>query len=270
MAAINKYLFEGMKDISDVTKYNLYRGVTDYGTLSQFNIFDSGRAFIKILGMPEYLKILASKNAHYTKLINNFVHILEYEFKGLDGIEDITAETQPISDGVNEIEVIKQVKAPSASKLQLRYMEKSGTPLIKFTELFLSGIYDPRSTAKHYHGLITGDRDVTEVVDGFEKEVFTVLYWVVDNTMWNVEKAFMIIGGQFMKSDLSIYNHEKGQHDGKEITLELNGFLSYSPQITMLAKRYTNAMNIHRNMSDVEYTYPGMEEPVKHLVGYNL
>ena len=115
-------LFEGQKMPKSLLKYNLYRGVTDFGTLEQFNIFQSGHSFFKILQYPEFMRKLAQKNETYKNIIENALHVMEYEFKGLDGIEDMTTNTQEISDGVNSMNVINSVKKQSATNISLRYM----------------------------------------------------------------------------------------------------------------------------------------------------
>ena len=246
-------LFEGQKMPKSLLKYNLYRGVTDFGTLEQFNIFQSGHSFFKILQYPEFMRKLAQKNETYKNIIENALHVMEYEFKGLDGIEDMSTNTQEISDGVNSMNVINSVKKQSASNISLRYMEKKGALLAKFSELYLQSIYDPRSTFKHYNGLIeSGEMDA-----GYENEVFTFLYWVTDETGLSkgVEKAYLFIGGQLTSSPQAIYNSTKGEHDGKEVTLDFTCFPADSPQITALAKQMTDSMNIIRNVADAKYTY---------------
>lgn len=244
-------IFKGTKTPRSLTKYNLYRGITDFGTLEQFNIFQSGHSFIKILQYPEFLRKLALKNVEYKDIIDNAIHVLEYEFKGLDGIEDITANVMEIGDGVNNINVINSVKEQSASTITMRYTEKSGSLLAKFTELYLQGIYDTRSTFKHYHGLIeSGDID-----DGYENEVFTILYWLTDSTGLKVEKAYVMIGAQLQSSDQSIYNSQKGDHEAKETPIEFSCFLAKSPQITALANSMTQSMSIIRKTADMKYTF---------------
>lgn len=244
-------LFKGTKAPKSLTKYNLYRGVTDFGTLEQFNIYQSGRSFIKILQYPEFLRILMNKNDDYESIVKNALHVMEFEFKGLDGLEDITSETMEISDGLNGINVINKVSEQSSATVSMRYTEKSGSLLTKFTELYLQGILDTRSGFKHYHGLIEDG----SIEPGYENEVFTILYWVTDATGLNIEQAYMLLAGQLTKSDKSIYNSEKGQYDSKEISLELNCFPARAPSINALAESMLQSMNIIRNNANMNYTF---------------
>lgn len=243
--------FRGMKAPRSLLQYKLYQGITDFGALEQFNILQGGRQFIKILQYPEFLRILGEKNSDYKSLIDNALHIIEYEFKNIDGIDDITTGTAEITDGVNSIQVINSAREQSATNLSMRYLEKTGSPLTKFTELYLQGIYDTRSTFKHYHGLI---EDGT-LEDGLENEVFTLLYWMTDPTGLRVEQAIMFLDAQLNNSDRSIYNSTKGEHDPKEITITFNAFSARSPEINDLASEMTLSMSILRNAVDMEYTY---------------
>lgn len=244
-------LFAGTKAPKSLTKYNLYRGITDFGTLEQFNIYESGRSFFKILQYPEFLRALGQQNAEYKSIIDNALHVIEFEFKGLDGLEDITSSTVEITDGVSGINVINKVEEQSTATLSSTYVEKSGSLLTKFTELYLQGIYDTRSTFKHYHNLI--EEGIIE--DGFENEIFTCLYFITDPTGLRVEQAYMLLAGQLTKSDKSIYNSTKGDHEMKEITLEWNCFPARAPSVNRLANEMLQSMNIIINNAEMDYTH---------------
>ncbi len=248
-------MFKNSKNPKSLTKYNLYQGITDFGALEQFDVFESGHSFLSILAIPEFLeKLKTSKIAgvdeDYGPLIENAVHIMEHEFKGLDGIEDMSAETLEINDGLNTINLINKVKEQSASTISMRYNEKSGAPLTKLSQLFLNGVYDSRSGFKHYHGLI----DKGELEPGFENEVFTMLYWVTDSTGKNVEKAYLILGAQPTKAELNIYNSERGAHDAKEVTMEFSCFIVQGDLVDLMATNQLNSMSIVINSNEFNYT----------------
>ena len=199
-------LFEHTKDFKDVTSYNLMRGVPDFGSLVQFNPYETGYAAFIVCRIPKFIEMLASKNTKYEQLVNNFVHIIEYEFKSFDGLQDINADTIQLGDDLNNINVINKVNMQSASEFTLTYDEKSGSPLTKFAKLYLTGIKDPRTQVKTYHGLIHSGA----MEPGFENEVFTFLYIATDNTMREVEAAYLLIGCQLNSADTDMYNYTKG------------------------------------------------------------
>lgn len=251
-------LFKNTKDFKDVTKYNLMRGVPDFGSLVQFNPYETGYAAFIVCGMPKFIEVLAGINASYARLADNWKHIIEYEFKSFDGLQDINADTIQLGDDLNNINVINKVNMQSASEFSLVYDEKSGSPLTKFAKLYLTGIKDPRTQVKTYHGLI--HNNILE--PGFENEVFTFLFIATDNTMREVEAAYLLIGCQLNNADTDMYNYTKGDISKRDVTVKFSGYPITSSQIELCAKdmlRYllskdAGARQIVVNSMDFNYT----------------
>lgn len=263
-------LFANTKDFKDVTTYRLMRGVPDFGSLVQFNPYETGYAAFIICQMPKFMELLAKYNESYNKLISNWAHIIEYEFKSFDGLEALSADTINLGDDLNSINIISKVNMQSASEFSLTYDEKSGSPLTKFAKLYLTGIKDPRTQVKTYHGLIHSNK----MEPGFENEVFTFLFITTDNTMREVESAYLLIGCQLNSADLDIYNYTKGDISKREITVKFSGYPVQSTYIDKAASKMmefllsadAGARQIIVNSDDYEYT--GTERIAKTLSGY--
>ena len=251
-------MFVNTKDFKDVTSYRLMRGVPDFGSLVQFNPYETGYAAFIICQMPKFIDVLAKYNSDYNKLIKNWAHIIEYEFKSFDGLEDMSADTIQLGDDLNSINVINKVNMQSASEFSLTYDEKSGSPLTKFAKLYLTGIKDPRTQVKTYHGLI--HNNILE--DGFENEVFTFLFIATDNTMRKVEFSTLIVGAQLNSADTSMYNYTKGDIGKKEITVKFSGYpiigtkidAAAQDMISFLLSADAKARRIVVNSYDFDYT----------------
>ena len=191
----------------NLTQYTAFRGVTDFTQIGQFAQFESGYSFLSVLQMPEFMVKLAEQDSSIASLVNSFKHMLEFEFRGLDGLPDITSETYTISDGVNEQNLINRVTMDTSVQVSSTYYEKTGNLIAKFTELYLTGIKDKMSQAKTYHGLIKNN--ILE--PGPENEVFTMMYYVTDNTMLRIERAVLLCNCQLTTARLSdILNSSKG------------------------------------------------------------
>lgn len=247
----------------DITKYTLIRGTADFGNLAQWNLYESGYSVLVVCKIPKFLELLGEKNADYKTLMDNYVHILEYEFRGITGLEDISADTGEITDGINQLQMINKVTMQSASQFEMRYFEKAGSVLTRVHELFLRGVKDPRTQVKHYHGLVGNGIDVDDV--GFEQETFSFLYYVTDNTMRKVEKAYFIIAAQPNKAETSIYETEKGNIEFKEIGCSYNGFPITGTEINKKATEHLNwlhnASNPNRlKVDSTEFAYTGISE----------
>lgn len=260
MASI-KSIFTGQVTPRDLTQYTLYRGVTDFSQLHQFNNFEGGYSFLHVLKIPKFLDELQSKSTEYKTLITSYRHYLEYAFKGLSGFEDITADTAEVSNGVSTLNLINKVNMQSASSFSMNYMEQHGLLLAKVHELYLRGIKDPKTGVKTYNGLIDNVEGSSTMEGGYENEVFTFLYYVCDNTCRNIEKAYLIVAAQPTTAALGdVSNSERGQFDWKEVSVPFNGVPLVGPAITAKAQQFLNYINQHTIFDEMKYGYQALKD----------
>lgn len=251
---MGKYnIFANLKQPRDITGYTLMRGTTDWTQLQQFDLYESGFPYLVVVSIPEFITKMADADTDVQKLVDAYVHILEYEFRGWDsGLENITGETSELTNGKKTFNVITSTTSQGASTFSASYFEKSGSTLTKFNELYLRSIRDPESTFKHYGGLIGFGTDQIDPQDaGFHKETFSLLYMHTDNTGLLVEKAAYIIGVMPMVSEQSIYNGTKGTVEFKEISLEFSGYPIVGSAIDARAKEILDWMNSESNSNMV-------------------
>lgn len=254
-------MYDYLKTPRDVTKYTLMRGVTDFGNMAQFNMFEGGRPLLIVVSVPKMLEKLAELDANFNTLLQNYLHILEYEFRGLSGIEAMSADTQEITNNISSVNIITKTNWQSASSFSMTYQEKSGAVITKVNETFLRGISDPRTFFKHYNGLI--EKGLLD--DGYENEVFSFLYMLLDNTGRRLERAVFIVAAQPTGADLTIYNAEKGDISFKEISYEFNGFPIMSDEVNRraynLLQDIISTSNPNRMYLDSnEFQYSGVDK----------
>jgi len=188
-------------NVKHLSEYTAFRGVTDFTQLAQFDPYEKGYSFLAIISIPKFMEMLAdpsqggSERVKY--IVQNFRHILEFEFKGLEGLNDIQAETMQISDGINEIQLINKVTQDMSAQVTMEYVEKRGSTLEKFAEIYLTGIHDPNTQAKTYHGLIANGK----LAPGVENEVFTLMYINCDSTLLSIERAFLLCNAQLTRAE---------------------------------------------------------------------
>ena len=204
----------------NITQYTAYRGVTDFTNIGQFNQFESGYSFLSVIQMPKFIEEAASRNTKVADMAFSYKHMLEYEFRGLSGLPDIQGQTGSITDGINEIQYINRVTMDTSATVSMQYFEKTGGLITKFAEYYLTGIKDRISQAKTYHGLIRNG--ILE--PGLENEVFTLLYYVTDNTMLRLEKAVLLANAQLTVSDTSMYDSSRDNINNVEKTISFNCF----------------------------------------------
>ena len=216
----------------NVTEYTLMKGVTDFSNLKQFDLFESGYSFLTVVSVPRFMQLLAAQDTKIKNLQDGVVHIMEGEFRGLDGIPDIQADSGTITNGANELQLINNVTMDTSIQVSMSFYERSGSLITNYLNCYLTGIKDPYSKAKTYHGLIGSS--VTD--PGPDYEVFTFLYYVSDNTMRNIEKAYLLANAQpTLAPNGTLYNPQRGTHDFQEIQLSFNCFPIIGDQVNMYA-----------------------------------
>lgn len=221
----NKYVITPRATV----EYSGFRGCTDFTQIGLFNQFETGYPWLAVLGIPHFMEKAAKDGSKAAltddggglgRAINQFRRGLEYEFRGLSGLPDTVGETTEITDGINSQKMISKVTRETSVTISMPYFEKTGSLYTKMAEYYLTGIKDPLSQAKTYHGLIqAGDLE-----PGLEHEVFTFLYWVTDATMVRIEKAWLLCNAQLTKAETSMYDQTRGEISNKEITMEFNAY----------------------------------------------
>ena len=203
----------------NVTEYTLMKGVTDYSNLKQFDLFESGYSFLTVVSVPRFMDLLAQQDTKIRNLQDGFTHIMECEFRGISGIPDITADGAEITNGATSVQLINNVTMDTSIQVDMTFYERSGSLITNYLNYYLTGIKDPYSKAKTYHGLI--GESVTD--PGPDYEVFTFLYYVTDNTMRSVEKAYLLANAQPITApNGTLYNSQRGSYDFQELSLTFN------------------------------------------------
>ena len=218
----------------NLTQYTAFRGVTDFSQIGQFSQFERGYSFLSVLQMPKFMVLLGQKDSDIGNIVAGFKHKLEYEFRGLEGLADITADYMTITDGINEQRLISKVTEDTSITVSSQYYETQGAIIEKFTELYLTGIKDPKSQAKTYHGLIKNGI----LAPGPENEVFTMLYYVTDSTMLRLERAFLLVNCQLTTARRSeLYNATRADiGNNVETTIEWNCYPLSGAEVDKIAK----------------------------------
>ena len=227
---INKYSIKPR----NLTQYTAFRGVTDFSQIGQFSQFERGYSFLSVLQMPKFMVVLGDQDDSLKDLVVGFKHKIEYEFRGLEGLSDITADYMTISDGINEQRLISKVTEDTSITVSSQYYETQGAILEKFAEIYLTGIKDPKSQAKTYHGLIKNG----VLAPGPENEVFTLLYYVTDSTMLRLERAVLLVNAQLTTARRSeLYNATRADiGNNVETTVEWNAYPLWGREVDKIAK----------------------------------
>ena len=237
---MGKYFNDYTKKPINAAQYSMMRGVTDFTNAEQLNMFEGGHGMIIIIDRPKFIEMIAESDTEVANLLTSFCNILEYEFKSLDGIEDISAEDLVYTDGVSELAGVGKVNEQSNSEVSMRFTEKSGSTITKFIKYYLNGVRDSRTQTKHYHGLIAEGK----LAAGFENEVFNLLYLVTDSTGLGLEAAYLLANAWPNSAKTgTLYNTEKGAIESKEIDVTFKCFVLQNEEINKRAVKMLAHIN---------------------------
>jgi hypothetical protein len=257
------YIFDNTLAPRDVTKYTLMRGVTDYTNLAQFDLYETGYSFLISLQVPTFMEKLAATNTNYKTVFDNYRHIMEYDFRGCQGIEDITTETNALTNGISDLNIITRVTEQAGTSFTMNYFERSGSIITKTHEAFLRGVKDPRTQVKRYGGLLrsrftnnattTSNNLMTE--KGYQYEIFHYLLIVTDNTALNVEKAYILASCQPSLANTSIYNVTRGEISFSEMAIQYNGIPLSGRIVNSKGADFLDWINEHTCFDEMQFGY---------------
>lgn len=229
---MGSYFNDYTKKPVTAAQYTMMRGVTDFTNAEQLNMFEKGHGLIVVINRPKFIEMIAEEDPDVKVLLDNFCNILEYEFRGLSGINDIEAEDLVYSDGISELAGIGKVTEQSNSDISMTFTEKSGSTITKFVKYYLAGVRDSRTQIKHYHGLIAQGK----LNMGFENEVFNLLYLVTDASGLGLEAAYLLANAWPNSAKTAdLYNVEKGNIESAEIEVSFKCFVLQNEEITKRA-----------------------------------
>lgn len=277
---VGQEVFKGLKTPRNLLEYNLMRGVTDFSQLEQFDLYEKGYPWLVVISIPDFMRDLALNSEEMQNIVGNYVHIMEHDFKGIDNIENITGEPNgEISNGIRSIQLINRVTQGASTTFTMRFYERSGSVMTKFNELYLTGIKDKDTQAKTYHGLIdwytfgTGPDTPSGRDPGPHREVFSFMYFLTDNTVTKIEKAFLICAAQPTTAEFStLYDGEKGEIGWGELSMSFNGFFINNDQVSLAAQRMLLAMRNPQNttgsrliVDSTNFTYEALKRVNENL-----
>ena len=238
----------------DLTRYSLFLGGLNVKAraLEQYDPLKTGYTRIFVVQMPKFMNRilpLASKN---------FKHMIEYGFKSIDGIQNLTMEYEAITGGyAGRSFEIPTILKDETNAITIKLQEMSGSPVREYIEMWLSGISDPHTGLCHYHGAL--DKDSATGNAGMEaiqaNQVAEMIYVSTDHTGREIEFACLLSNmiPKVVKRDH--YNYESGTHNAVEYDVEFTCTMYTSPDVNEVAKLLLDKYKILTNYLDFKSDY---------------
>ena len=233
----------------DLTKYSLFLGGLNVKAkaLEQYDPLKTGYTRIFMVQMPKFMnKILPIAT-------KNFKHMIEYGFKSIDGIQNLTMEYEAITGGyAGRSFEIPTIMKDETNAITIKLQEMSGSPVREYVEMWLTGIADPHTGMAHYHGAMDGDNGLEYAQSNHTAEA---IYVSTDATGKNIEFACLLSNmiPKVVKRDQ--FNYESGTHNTVEYDVEYTCTMYTSPDVNTVATKLLDKYKILTNYLNFKSDY---------------
>jgi hypothetical protein len=244
-----------------ITNYSLFMGVVDTTNpaLKVYDPLKNGRGRIFFLRMPEFLNIIMEKE---TKRVR---HMLEYGFTKIDGIGDLTLETESMTGG----HAGKQITMPTLAKddtnsINIGLYEFAGSPVREYIDMWITGISDKETGYSTYHGLC--DPNIVKERYGADTPVLPysqrnhtaeAIYLTTDPTGLSsgIEYCCLLTNMFPTQSNRSHFNYSAGESSMVQIDIPFSCNKYESAQINQLGKWLLERQSVLKSSLDFQTQY---------------
>jgi len=261
MADAGKVTFQSnikTHNMENITNYAYFLGGLNVtrGALEQYDPLKTGFGRIFMVRQPRFvMQMLPEK-------LKKFKHVLEYANIGVEGIQNIGMDFNPMTGGYTNRQMdIPNIAKDDQTSFTIKTYEFSGSLMREIIQYWINGVADIQSGLSHYNG------SALPVCQANQTAEF--IYVVTDQTGTNVEYACMFANCMPREIKLDQFNYSAGDHNLVQIDIEFTCTRYMSPQINSLAQALLvkngilmNSLNFHSGMTQkqvVEDTGDGSE-----------
>lgn len=253
----------GIKKYSsnDIFDYALFLGGVNAtrNSLQQYDPLRTGYNRIFFVQMPRFMEKMFEDET------DRFRHILEYGFTKINGIGNVSLETEALTGGY----VGNQFEMPTVSKdettaITIGVYEFAGSPVREYLDLWISGIADPYTGLGHYHGALEQFPDMTY---SQHNHVAEAIYVATDPTgKSNSIEYACLLSNMFPKGvRKDHFEYESGTHQLVQTDIEFTCTKYESPQINDVAKKLIERSSIMRNYMNFKIEYDPRSTAENHI-----
>lgn len=254
-----KTLQSNIKNYSDknfMTDYSLFLGSVDttHGALKVYDPLKNGRGRIFFLKMPVFMEACMPQE---TKRVR---HMFEYGFTKIDGLGDLTLETETMTGGY----VGKQIAMPTLSKddtnqITLGLYEFAGSPVREYIDMWIKGIADTETGFGTYHGYCDARLVGANNVIPYSQCNHTAeaIYLTTDATGLSsgIEYCCLLTNMFPTQSNRSHFNYNSGESQMVQIDVPFSCSKYESPQINDIGKQLLDRFGVLKSSLDFNSGY---------------
>ena len=250
---------------SSLTNYALFLGGTNvtHDALLQYDPLKTGYSRLFMVRNPIWVDEYFQENG--SNAFKKFKHILEYGNTAVQGLGDITVNTNSIQGGyTGKSFEVPSVASDDTNQFSVQVYEFSGSPIREVLHTWINGTTDILTGLTHYNGLV--NKDATEYSSKGTKlhanqsnQSAEFIYVVTDCTGLQVEYCCLFANCFPKGINLDAFNSTAGEHELVQTTIEFTCTKYESPQINAVGKalleKYrilANSMNFNSGISSAE------------------
>ena len=255
-----KTIQSGLKSHSydKLTDYALFMGGTNVinEVLQCYDPLRTGYGRIFMVKQPVFLEKQFSGTSKLTK----FKHILEYGNTAVQGIADVSVNTESITGGyTGKSFEIPTYASDDTNSLQITVYEFSGSPVREIVHSWINGTTDLLTGLSHYNGV--SDLDHIQA-----NQTAEFIYVATDVTGQKAEYVCLFANCFPKGINTDAFNYTAGEHRLVDVTIEFTCTKYESLQINQVGKALLEKYKINTNSLNF---YSGYATDATDLGGHN-
>ena len=255
MADVNKVAITNQSNIhqsssnDSLMEYALFLGGTNvtHDVLEQYDPLKTGYARLFMVRPPMWVNSYFKDNGSIA--FDKFKHILEYGNTAINGLGDITVNTNSIQGGyTGKSFEIPSTASDDTNQFSVQVYEFSGSPVREVIHTWINGSTDILTGFTHYNGMIgVKNKDGAVITANQANQTAEFIYVVTDATGLNIEYCCLFANCFPKGINLDPFNYTSGEHNLVETTIEFTCTKYESPQINRIGKALLNKYKILGN-----------------------
>lgn len=250
---------------NDITRYSLFLGGLNATkrALEQYDPLRLSAPRIFFVKMPPFMKALLEDKT------KNFKHLLEYGFVAINGLNNITLETDQITGGYNARSFdVPTYSRDDTNEITIRLYEFSGSPVREYLNMWVTGISDNLTGIAHYHNA----REKNGKLMKYSQVNHTAeaIYVRPDPTgrSDSIEYACMLANMMPKLVDIDHFNYESGSSPIIQVDVPFTCVKYESSDINKIAVKLMEKYQILNNYLDFRSGYT--EQDINNMPNSNI
>ena len=257
------------KHTQDMTQFSLFMGGLNAKNeaLKAYDPLKTGYARLFITRLPVFMDAIMPTQG------KKFKHLLEYGFTGVDGIQNLSMDTEQITGGyaANSFDIGTQAK-DETNEITVKLYEFAGSPVREYLDTWMTGISDPRTGLGHYHGCVYKN-DYANIIGQDPANVTPLKYTQANHTMeavyvvtdptgasTGIEFACLLTNMMPKTVKKDHFNYTSGQHSIVEMDVPFTAVKYESSSVNALAKRLIQRFGVLRDYLDFQSGYDNTKD----------